>query len=88
MFQGLVDTSTAAPVEVSAVPDILFEQGLYWASGRCGVVDLVAAHKWFNLAAIKGRSDAARLRREVAELMSEAEIALAQREARAWMTAH
>jgi hypothetical protein len=28
------------------------------------------------------------LRREVAEMMSEAEIALAQREARAWMTAH
>jgi hypothetical protein len=88
MFQGLIDTSAAAAVEASAVPDILFEQGLYWASGRSGVVDLVAAHKWFNLAAIKGRIDAARLRREVAELMSEAEIALAQREARAWMTAY
>ncbi len=88
MFQGLIDTNAAAPVEASAVPDILFEQGLYWASGRSGVVDLVAAHKWFNLAAIKGRTDAALLRREVAEVMSEAEIALAQREARAWMTAH
>jgi uncharacterized protein len=87
MFQGLIDTSTAAPVEATAVPDIPFEQGLYWASGRSGVVDLVAAHKWFNLAAIKGRIDAAGLRREVAELMSEAEVALAQREARAWMTA-
>jgi hypothetical protein len=28
------------------------------------------------------------LRREVAELMSEAEIAEAQRDARAWMTTH
>jgi hypothetical protein len=88
MFQGLIDMNAAAPVEASAVPDILFEQGLYWASGRSGIVDLVAAHKWFNLAAIKGRIDAAVLRREVAEMMSEAEIALAQREARAWMTAH
>jgi hypothetical protein len=32
--------------------------------------------------------DAVALRREVAELMSDAEIATAQREARAWMTAH
>jgi uncharacterized protein len=88
MFQGLFDLDTATPVEASAVPDVLFERGLYWASGRAGMVNLVAAHKWFNLAALKGRSDAIRLRREVAELMSEAEIAIAQREARAWMLAH
>lgn len=87
MFQGLIDTDAAAPVEASAVCDTLFEQGLYWASGRAGVVDLVAAHKWFNLAALKGRTDAARLRREVADMMSEDEIALAQRDARAWMNA-
>jgi hypothetical protein len=88
MFQGQIDPDTAAPVEASAVPDVLFERGLYWASGRSGVVNLVAAHKWFNLAALKGRADAIRLRREVAEMMSEVEIAIAQREARAWMTAH
>ena len=69
-------------------PDVLFERGLYWASGRSGVVNLVAAHKWFNLAALKGRADAISMRREVAAMMSDAEIAAAQREARAWMTAH
>jgi uncharacterized protein len=47
-----------------------------------------AAHKCFNLAALKGCADAIRLRREIAEMMSEAEIAAAQREARAWMTSH
>ncbi|MGC2176710.1 MAG: hypothetical protein WA650_00620, partial [Bradyrhizobium sp.] len=52
------------------------------------VVNLVAAHKWFNLAAVKGRSDAIQMRREVAELMSETEIAAAQREARDWMSTH
>ncbi len=88
MFQGYIDMDTATPVDASAIPDVLFERGLYWASGRSGVVNLVAAHKWFNLAAAKGRADAARLRREVAEMMSEVEIAAAQREARAWMTAH
>jgi uncharacterized protein len=86
MFQGQVDFEAAAPVDASAIPDQLCERGMYWASGRSGIVDLVAAHKWFNLAALKGRVDAVLMRREVAELMSEAEIAMAQREARAWMT--
>ncbi len=88
MFQGQIDLDGAMPVQASTVPDMLFERGLYWASGRSGVVNLVAAHKWFNLAALKGRTDAIRMRREVAELMSEAEIAAAQREARDWITAH
>ena len=88
MFQGHIDLEMAMPVEASAIPDVLFERGLYWASGRSGVVNLVAAHKWFNLAAWKGHSEALPLRREVAEMMSEDEIAMAQREARAWMTAH
>jgi uncharacterized protein len=88
MFQGHIDMDTATPVEASAIPDVLFERGLYWASGRSGVVNLVAAHKWFNLAALKGRADALPMRREVAAMMSEIEIAMAQREARAWMTAH
>jgi uncharacterized protein len=88
MFQGQIDLDTAIPVEATAVPDVLFERGLYWASGRSGIVNLVAAHKWFNLAALKGRTDAIAMRREVAAMMSDAEIAAAQREARAWMTAH
>ena len=88
MFQGTFDLESAVPVLATAVPDVLFERGLYWASGRSGVVNLVAAHKWFNLAALKGRVDAIAMRREVAEQMSDAEIAAAQREARAWMTAH
>jgi len=85
MLQGQIDLDMATPVDASAIPDVLFERGLYWASGRSGVVNLVAAHKWFNLAAMKGRLDAIQLRREVAEMMSEVEIAIAQREARAWM---
>jgi hypothetical protein len=88
MFQGHFDLDAAMPVAETAIPDVLFERGLYWASGRSGVVNLVAAHKWFNLAALKGRADAISLRREVAELMSDIEIATAQREARAWISTH
>ena len=88
MFQGQFDLDSATPVAATAIPDVLFERGLYWASGRSGVVNLVAAHKWFNLAALKGRTDAIAMRREVAEMMSYAEIAAAQRDARTWMTTH
>ena len=88
MFQGQIDFEGATPVDAGAIQDVLFERGMYWASGRSGVVNLVAAHKWFNLAALKGRTDAISMRREVAEMMSEVEIATAQREARAWMTTH
>jgi uncharacterized protein len=88
MLQLNINVDTAMPVETSASPDLLFDLGILYSSGRTGIIDLVAAHKWFNLAALKGRIDALSLRREIAEMMSDAEIALAQREARAWMTTH
>jgi TPR repeat protein len=87
MFQGYINQDAATPVATTAVPDALFERGMYWASGRSGVVNLVAAHKWFNLAAVKGHAEASAMRREIAELMNEIEMASAQREARAWLTA-
>ena len=88
MFQGLINFDTAEPIDASAVQDVLFERGMHWSSGRSGIVDLVAAHKWFNLAAVKGRIDAIAMRREIAEMMSEGEIASAQRAARDWMMSH
>jgi hypothetical protein len=88
MFQGLINFETAEAIDISAIQDVLFERGMHWSSGRSGIVDLVAAHKWFNLAAVKGRVDAIAMRREIAEMMSEAEIASAQRAARDWMATH
>ncbi|HEY0218909.1 MAG TPA: SEL1-like repeat protein [Afipia sp.] len=87
MFQGFIETARAVPAEIGANGDALFDLGMMFSTGRGGMLDLVAAHKWFNLAALKGRVDAIGFRRELAELMSDAEIALAQREARIWMTA-
>lgn len=72
----------------AAEADILFELGMMYATGRDCDVDLVAAHKWFNIAAIKGSSRAAVLRSELASTMSKIEIAKALREAREWMTLH
>jgi TPR repeat protein len=72
----------------NAQADILFELGMMYATGRDCETDMVAAHKWFNIAAIKGSTRAAELRRELAVQMSKADIAQALREAREWMTMH
>ena len=78
--------SNAAPLgEGPAGGDMLFELGMMYSVGRDVPIDLVSAHKWFNLAAMKGNIDAIRLRREVASQMSDVDIAAAQRAARDWM---
>jgi TPR repeat protein len=64
------------------------ELGMNCMLGRSAPVDLVSAHKWFNVAAMLGSAEASRLRREIATEMSNAEITSAQRAARAWMTLH
>lgn len=66
----------------------LFERGLAFATGRSGPVDLIAAHKCFNLAAYAGDVAAARRREEVAAEMSRAQIAEALRAAREWLSRH
>lgn len=78
---------------VDAVPqgggaDGLFQLGLMYCSGREVEVDLVAAHKWFNLAAMRGNDDAKRYRIELATEMTKAEIATAQKAAREWLKRH
>jgi uncharacterized protein len=72
----------------NAEADILFELGMMYATGRDCETDMVAAHKWFNIAAIKGSNRAAELRAELAVQMSKPDIAKALREAREWMTMH
>ena len=78
----------AAMGEKPAGADILFQLGLDSASGRSGAADLVAAHKWFNLAAMKGSAAAGRYRREISAEMTREQIAEAQRAAREWLTLH
>lgn len=88
MLQRHIDSAAATPVEHSTNGDVLFDLGIMFSIGSNCTVDLIAAHKWFNMAAFKGRADAIALRREIAEQMSCLEIAIAHREARAWMTLH
>jgi uncharacterized protein len=82
----LFDSDNAASFgQTAGVADMLFELGMTYSVGRDVPIDLVSAHKWFNLAAAKGNAEAVRLRREIANQMSDAEIAAAQRAARDWL---
>ncbi len=81
----ILDSDMAPLGEGPAAGDVLFELGMMYSVGRDAPVDLVSAHKWFNLAAVKGNAEAIRLRREIANQMSDAEIAAAQRAARDWL---
>jgi uncharacterized protein len=64
----------------------LFELGVAYSTGSGGVeVDMVEAHKWFNLAAVNGHDEAMNCRAEISDEMTAREIAEAQRQARAWL---
>jgi TPR repeat protein len=84
----LSDVAAAGLGEAPATADTLFELGMMYSSGRSVAADLVTAHKWFNIAAMKGHTEAAKLRREIAAEMTDAEIGQAQRAARDWLKAH
>ena len=66
--------------------DALFDLGIAYSTGSAGVdVDLVEAHKWFNLAALNGSERGQECRADIAYEMSAREIAEAQKQARAWL---
>jgi uncharacterized protein len=83
-----MDFSSRDTIEFAAQggqPDALFELGLIYCSGRDGKVDLVQAHKWFNLAAMRGNDEAKRYRHDLTLDMSKADVAQAQKLAREWL---
>jgi TPR repeat protein len=86
-----LDFSTRDVVEVAAQgggADALYQLGLMYCTGREVEIDLVSAHKWFNLAAMRGNDDAKRYRIELASEMTKAQVASAQKAAREWLKRH
>ena len=65
--------------------DALFILGVRYSTGRDVEHDLVAAHKWFNLAAMMGHEGALSARADLAREMTTSQIAEAQKQARAWL---
>jgi TPR repeat protein len=84
----MADIEIAAEMPEPACADDCFGLGMSYSSGAGVAVDLVQAHKWFNIAAMRGHPDGARLRKEIAEQMADAEIGCAQRAARDWLKSH
>ena len=86
-----LDFSSRDVVEFAAqggAADALFELGLMYCSGRDVALDLVQAHKWFNLAAVRGNAEAKAYRLEISSEMTKAQVADAQRQAREWIRLH
>ena len=72
----------AARGDVNAYYDL----GIFYSTGTGGAgLDLIEAHKWFNLAAVRGHEAAQEARGEIADDMTAREIATAQAAARAWL---
>jgi TPR repeat protein len=72
--------------DYGSTPDALFQLGLRYCVGRDVDIDLIEAHKWFNLAAMRGNDDAKQYRSDISREMSKVEISRAQRRAREWLS--
>jgi TPR repeat protein len=81
-------TSDMATMGGETRAETFCDMGLMYATGRGCPVDLVSAHKWLNIAAIKGSDRAAELRGDLAHTMTKMQLAAALRAAREWMTMH
>ncbi|MFT4160555.1 MULTISPECIES: SEL1-like repeat protein [Shinella] len=79
---------TAATMGGENRAEIFCDMGLMYATGRGCDIDLVQAHKWLNIAAIKGCDRAAELRADLAATMTKSDLVEALRAAREWMTVH
>jgi len=66
--------------------EALYNLGLAYSTGQGVRVDFIAAHKWFNLAAMRGVDEAKRWRAQISSEMSNLQIAEAQRQAREWLS--
>jgi TPR repeat protein len=80
-----IESSPAIDLDRNATAADLHRAGIACSTGIGAPLDYVEAHKWFNLAALAGVQEAKAHRRELAALMSPAEVAAAQAGARAWL---
>lgn len=69
----------------TATGDELYRVGLAYSEGVDCEQDLIAAHKWFNLAVMKGSDDAKLCREQMADMLEKEDIKSALKAARAWL---
>jgi hypothetical protein len=79
---------TTAQMGGAVNAEVLFQMGIIASTGRNGEPNHVEAHKWFNLAALKGKPEAAEYRTEIASEMTKDDIREALKSAREWLSVH
>ncbi|GHC69183.1 sel1 repeat family protein [Limoniibacter endophyticus] len=85
---GFFNGNAGFAAKGSNTADDFLQLGVLYATGKKGPIDLVSAHKCFNIAAIKGSIRAETLRSEISTVMGKRDIAKALRSARSWLATH
>ena len=80
-----LDVAPETGLSSAATAEDLCKVGLAYSTGVGVDADMVAAHKWFNLAVLKGSDEAKEYRQQMAELLSSEEINQALKSARDWL---
>jgi TPR repeat protein len=73
---------------LGATAEACLAMGMKYCIGHGVAQNNIAAHKWFNIASIKGSDKAKSYRLELSQEMTATEIAEAQRQARQFLTLH
>ncbi len=73
---------------MNANAEACLAMGMKYCIGHGVAQNNIIAHKWFNIAAIKGSEKAKSYRLELSQEMTATEIAEAQRQARQFLTLH
>ena len=85
------DTVNSAQEDITSMlasAESCLAMGMKYCIGHGVAANNVTAHKWFNIAAIKGNEKAKSYRLELSQEMTASEIAEAQRQARQLLTLH
>src|SRR6201992_4369054 len=88
IVMACIDMDALAQFETEANngrPDALYNLGLAYSTGQGVGVDYIAAHQWFNLAAMRGIDEAKSWRAQISREMDSSQIAEALRQAREWL---
>ena len=78
----------SSATQPSTSADMLLHLGMMYCLGLEVEQNYVTAHKWFNIAALRGSREARHYRCEISREMTTRQIADAQRQARAWIDLH
>lgn len=85
---NITENATPAYDAINSDAEALFELGMKYCLGRDVTQSNIEAHKWFNIAALKGSQAAKQYRCDIAREMSPTDVAEAQRQARTMLTLH